>query len=98
MVKQSKMNSDLDIPHNRVPIKRALLAKDEGGLDYARQLAHELRTPLNAIIGLCQCLDRDQETPLTAEQRDAVSRMERNAQALSESVNRLLERMRAGSH
>jgi len=98
MVKQSKMNSDLNIPHKRVPIKRALLAKDEGGLDYARQLAHELRTPLNAIIGLCQCLERDQETPLTADQRDAVTRMQRNAHALSESINRLLERVRAGSH
>ena len=92
------MNSDLNIPHKRVPIKRALLAKDEGGLDYTRQLAHELRTPLNAIIGLCQCLERDQETPLTADQRDAVTRMQRNAHALSESINRLLERVRAGSH
>lgn len=92
------MNGDLDIPHNRVRLNGALLAKDESGPEYVRDITHELRTPLNAIIGLCQCLERDREAPLTERQRDTVARVERNAYALLESVNKLLERMRNGQH
>lgn len=87
------MNSDLDIPHHRVRLKGRLLEK-ENGPDYVRQITHELRTPLNAIIGLCQCLERDREAPLTEQQRDTVERVQRNAHTLLLSVNRLLERMR----
>ena len=92
------MNGDLDIPHNRVHLNGTLLAKDELGAEYVRQVTHELRTPLNAIIGLCQCLERDREAPLTERQRDTVTRVDRNAHALLESVNRLLERLRREKH
>lgn len=92
------MNSDLDIPHNRVTLNGTLLAKDDVGPEYVRQVTHELRTPLNAIIGLCQCLERDRESPLSERQRDTVLRVERNAHALLDSVNRLLERMRSSVH
>lgn len=91
------MNGDLDIPHNG-HLQGALLAKDELGPEYVRQVTHELRTPLNAIIGLCQCLERDREAPLTERQRDTVARVDRNAHALLESVNRLLERLRREQH
>ena len=92
------MNGDLDIPHNRVRLDGGLLAKDELGPEYVRHVTHELRTPLNAIIGLCQCLERDREAPLTERQRDTVSRVNRNAHALLESVNKLLERLRNENH
>ncbi|HKO36251.1 MAG TPA: histidine kinase dimerization/phospho-acceptor domain-containing protein [Pyrinomonadaceae bacterium] len=92
------MNGDLDRPHNRVHPNGAFLAKDEFGPEYVRQVTHELRTPLNAIIGLCQCLERDHEAPLTERQRDTVTRVDRNAHALLESVNRLLERLRDQKH
>ena len=92
------MNSDMDIPHNRVRLNGALLAKDDLGPDYVRHVTHELRTPLNAIIGLCQCLERDHESPLTERQRDTVARVDRNAHALLESVNKLLERLRNEKH
>lgn len=92
------MNGDLDIPHNRVRLNGALLACDELGPDYVRHVTHELRTPLNAIIGLCQCLERDREAPLTDRQRDTVARVDRNAHALLESVNKLLERLRKQKH
>lgn len=88
------MNSDLDIPHHRVRLNGSLLAKDDSGPEYVKQITHELRTPLNAILGLCQCLERDRETPLSEQQRDTVQRVERNAHTLLVSVNRLLERMR----
>ena len=92
------MNGDLDIPHNRGHLKRAFLAKDELGPEYVRQVTHELRTPLNAIIGLCQCLERDREAELTEGQRDTVARVDRNAHALLESINKLLERLRREQH
>lgn len=92
------MNGDLNLPHNRVRLDGALLAKDELGPEYVRQVTHELRTPLNAIIGLCQCLERDREAPLTERQRDTVARVDRNAHALLESVNKLLERLRNENH
>ena len=92
------MNGDMDIPHNRVRLDGGLLAKDEIGPEYVRHVTHELRTPLNAIIGLCQCLERDREAPLTERQRDTVSRVDRNAHALLESVNKLLERLRREQH
>ena len=92
------MNGDLDIPHNRVRLNGALLAHGELGPDEVRNVTHELRTPLNAIIGLCQCLERDREAPLTERQRDTVARVDRNAHALLKSINKLLERLRKENH
>ncbi|HEY8204673.1 MAG TPA: histidine kinase dimerization/phospho-acceptor domain-containing protein [Pyrinomonadaceae bacterium] len=92
------MNGNLDIPHNRVRLDSGVLRKEWLGPDFVRQMNHELRTPLNVIIGLCQYLDRDRDAPLNERQRDTVSRMERNAHALLETVNRLLECVRTGKY
>ena len=89
------MNSELGIPHHRSRPEEGIIKKDRVGPEFVRQMTHELRTPLNVIIGLCQCLERDQETPLNERQQDTVSRMERNAHALLVTVNRLLEDLRA---
>ena len=59
-----------------------------------KSISHELRTPLNVIIGICQFLERDKKTPLSPMHRDAVDRMDRNARALLQSVNRLLDELR----
>lgn len=95
---ESIMNGELDIPHNRVRLDQGVIKKDRVGPEFVRQMTHELRTPLNVIIGLCQCLERDQQTPLSERQRDTVSRMERNADALLTAVNRLLESLRTGNY
>ena len=92
------MKSGIHIPHNRMHLDEGVLRKDQVATDFARQMGHEIRTPLNVIIGLCQYLERDRETPLTSEQRESVIRMERNAHALLESVNRLLECVRTGKY
>ncbi len=65
---------------------------------FVTNISHELRTPLNVIIGLCQLLARDRRLPLADLQREAVVRMERNARALLEMVNDLLDysRLEAG--
>jgi len=95
---ESIMNSELDIPTNRVRLDQGVVKKDRAGPEFVRQMTHELRTPLNVIIGLCQCLERDQQTPLNERQRDTVSRMDRNANALLMAVNRLLESLRTGNY
>jgi len=65
---------------------------------FVANMSHELRTPLNVIIGLCQLLSRDPAAPLAPLQTDAVVRMERNARALLELVNDMLDysRLEAG--
>ena len=70
--------------------------RDVAAMDFAKGMSHELRTPLNVIIGICQFLERDRKTPLSPMHRDAVTRMERNARALLDSVNHLLEQLRKG--
>ena len=65
---------------------------------FVANMSHELRTPLNVIIGLCQLLARDPTVPLAPLQSDAVGRMERNARALLDMVNDMLDysRLEAG--
>ena len=65
---------------------------------FVANVSHELRTPLNVIIGLCQLLERDRRPALAPLQAEAVTRMERNARALLELVNDLLDysRLEAG--
>jgi PAS domain S-box-containing protein len=65
---------------------------------FVANMSHELRTPLNVIIGLCQLLERDPQLPLAPLQAEAVVRMERNAHALLDLVNDMLDysRLEAG--
>ena len=92
------MKGEFTIPHNSTRLDQNVIRKDRVGPEFVRQVTHELRTPLNVIIGLCQYLERDQETPLSERQRDTVSRMERNANALLTTVNRLIENLRTGKY
>jgi len=94
----SIMKGEFTIPHNASRLDQGVVRNDRVGPDYVRQVTHELRTPLNVIIGLCQYLERDQETPLSERQRDTVSRMERNANALLTTVNHLIESLRTGKY
>lgn len=90
------MNSGTHSPHKQVHFNQPALRADPVAKDFVKDMGHELRTPLNVIIGLCQYLERDSQAPLTTSQRDSVVRMERNAHALLESINHLLECMRNG--
>jgi signal transduction histidine kinase len=73
-----------------------ILGGERATPDFAKGMSHELHTPLHVIIGLCQLLERDQNPSLTPIQRDAIERMERNAQTLLQSVNHLLGCLRSG--
>ena len=74
------------------------MRKNPVATDFSRQMGHEIRTPLNVIIGLCQYLGRDSDAHLSPVQRESLIRMERNAHALLESVNHLLECVRTGNY
>ncbi len=65
---------------------------------FVANMSHELRTPLNVIIGLSQLLERDPSLPLAPLQKDAVTRVERNARSLLDLVNDMLDysRLEAG--
>jgi signal transduction histidine kinase len=95
-VNEEEENEVMVIPHRRVRLEDGMLQSEQPATDFTRSMSHELRTPLNVIIGLCQVLERDPERPLSPMQRDAVDRMERNAQALLQSVNHLIDCLRSG--
>ncbi|HMJ25769.1 MAG TPA: histidine kinase dimerization/phospho-acceptor domain-containing protein [Pyrinomonadaceae bacterium] len=90
------MERAINISHSRVSADEAGLTADPAGRDFMKGMSHELHTPLHVIIGLCQLLERDRNTKLSATQLDAVERMERNARALLQTVNHLLVCMRNG--
>jgi len=92
----NKVKSAISIPHKALPIHDSVIDQDRAATDFAKGMSHELRTPLNVIIGICQFLERDRKTPLSAMHRDAVDRMERNARSLLESINHLIKHLRGG--
>ncbi|HEX7723511.1 MAG TPA: histidine kinase dimerization/phospho-acceptor domain-containing protein [Pyrinomonadaceae bacterium] len=93
---RNRVKSTINVPHKQPGIHGNLIISKCDSHDFAKAMSHELRTPLNVIIGMCQFLDRDQKTPLSAMHRDAVNRMDRNARALLQSVNHLLDCLRQG--
>ncbi|MCW2508944.1 MAG: sensor signal transduction histidine kinase [Modestobacter sp.] len=53
-------------------------------------ISHELRTPLSSILGYLELVMDDEDQPLTAEQRQYLATVERNAQRLLRLVGDLL--------
>jgi signal transduction histidine kinase len=92
----SNLKTAINIPHRPVSADDVILSEGRVANDFMKGMSHELHTPLHVIIGLCQLLERDRDTSLSPIQRDAVERMERNARALLQSVNRLLGCLRTG--
>lgn len=90
------MKAAVNIPRQSSHVDDDGLTADRATKDFAKGMSHELHTPLNVILGLCQLLERDRQTTLSATQRDAVERMERNARALLQTVNHLLGCLRSG--
>ena len=61
-------------------------------------MSHELRTPLNAILGYSELVEMGVHGPVTAAQREAMTRVRRSGQHLLALVNNVLnlERAEAG--
>jgi signal transduction histidine kinase len=67
-------------------VERANRAKSE----FLATMSHELRTPLNAIAGHVQLLDMELHGPVTAPQRAALARVQRNQRHLLGLINDVL--------
>ena len=85
-----------EVIQRRMPVSEVMMTGDGAAADFVKGMSHELHTPLHVIIGLCQLLERDRNASLSAGQRDAVERMERNARNLLQTVNHLLGCLRTG--
>ena len=90
------MKAAINIQRKPTHVDEEGLSADRAATDFVKGMTHELHTPLNVIIGLCQLLERDRQTTLSATQRDAVTRMERNARALLQTIDHLLGCLRSG--
>ena len=91
------MEPVINVPQRRASIDERVLPGSGAANEFVKGMSHELHTPLHVIIGLCQLLERDATASLSAAQRDAVERMERNARNLLQTVNYLLGCLRSGN-
>lgn len=96
LVSQTIVKPETNIRRDRPTMDKGVLTPTRASHDFVREMSHELHTPLNVIIGLCQLLERDRLTTLSAPQRDALERMERNAHALTQTIDHLLACLRSG--
>ena len=88
--------------HARAEAEQALAiaeAASRAKSHFLATMSHELRTPLNAIGGYAELMEMGLRGPVTAQQRDDLSRIQRSQQHLLGLINEVLnyERLESGS-
>jgi signal transduction histidine kinase len=73
-----------------VRARRDAEAANQAKGDFLATMSHELRTPLNAIGGYAQLMEMGVHGPVTAEQQEALRRVQRSQQHLLSLINDVL--------
>ncbi|WP_127578994.1 ATP-binding protein [Paenibacillus koleovorans] len=83
--------------HDQTELKRreAADASNRAKSQFLARMSHEIRTPINAIIGLNYLL---QQTPLSGQQQDYLSKSLLSAQNLLTLINSVLDFSKAEAH
>ena len=66
------------------------VAASRAKTEFLAMMSHELRTPLNAIAGYAQLVEMELCGPVTAEQRDALERIQRSRLHLTDRIDDVL--------
>jgi len=59
--------------------------------EFLANMSHELRTPMNSILGYTQLVLDEVDGPVTEEQRESLTRVEKNARHLLRLINDILD-------
>jgi signal transduction histidine kinase/DNA-binding response OmpR family regulator len=95
----SQQNQELERQRQQIQTQNLrLMEAAQMKSQFLATMSHELRTPMNAIIGFSQLLLRQQQTTLSAQQSDMISRILNNGKHLLALINDILDlsRIEAG--
>ncbi len=90
---------DLKEAHKEIEDKNLKLKEsDRLKSEFLANMSHELRTPMNAIIGFSSLMEERIYGEITAKQEDALEKIGKNAKALLQLINDILDlsRIEAG--
>lgn len=81
-----------DLTQQKLVAEKAIADKaNHAKSDFLSSMSHELRTPLHGILGFAQLLESDDETPLTAEQKESMNYILSSGNHLLNLINDILE-------